>query len=125
MKEITRRQFCSLNYCTVDKMYFVLNDQNFVTKFYANDDEEAVENFEKTDWNKFIQSQKLIEELRECQTLYKEFSKKHRAAWRTLRNRLSDEDLSVVNQLTDSKSKMIALDDHMDEIMDMLGAYED
>lgn len=58
MKEIARRQFCSLNYCNVDKMYFVLNDQNFIEKFYAENDKDAIAYFMSTDWETLIAEQK-------------------------------------------------------------------
>ena len=58
MKEITRRQFVSLKYCNIDHAYFVLNDNNFVKKFYANNDEDAINYFETEDWDSFIREQK-------------------------------------------------------------------
>lgn len=61
MKEIARRQFISLKYCHVDHAYFVLNDNNFVKKFYANNDEDAIEYFMSENWSNLINNQKVIE----------------------------------------------------------------
>ena len=55
MKEVARELFVSLQ---KDKygMYFILNDQNFVMKFYAESDEIAIKKFQavlniKNEWN--------------------------------------------------------------------------
>lgn len=46
MKEIDRILFVSLNKDTFYKgMYIILNDQNYVDKFYANSDDKAKEIF--------------------------------------------------------------------------------
>lgn len=45
MIEIDRHLFMSLNYDKVDRMYYVLCDGNYRTKFYADNDEEAKKKF--------------------------------------------------------------------------------
>lgn len=48
MVEIARRLFVSLN--KERYMYYVLNDQNYVDKFYAESDEEAIKIFMERKW---------------------------------------------------------------------------
>lgn len=48
MEEIARKLFVTLN--KERHMYYVLNDQNFVDKFYAENDEQAIKIFEERKW---------------------------------------------------------------------------
>lgn len=48
MEEIARKLFVTLN--KEKYIYYVLNDQNFVDKFYAKNDEEAIKIFEERKW---------------------------------------------------------------------------
>ena len=45
MIEIDRQLFMSLNYDEVTRMYYVLCDGNYRTKFYADNDEKAKKKF--------------------------------------------------------------------------------
>ena len=59
MQEIARKLFVSLNKDTFYKnRYYVLNDQNYVTDFYSETEEKAVEKFNATNWSQFIAEQK-------------------------------------------------------------------
>lgn len=50
MVEIDRKVFLTLNKDSGRYMYYVLNDQNFVDKFYADSDEEAKKIFRERKW---------------------------------------------------------------------------
>lgn len=45
MKEIDRILFVTLEYSDITHLYYVLNDLNFVEKFFAHNDDEAREYF--------------------------------------------------------------------------------